>query len=462
MRELKEILFNPAILSLIVLVGGTFFLILFNFALKAKFARKLETLMVFLYLLLMMELRIFPFSVLKPLALVEKDKTLGSAAAQLGVYLFFVLVLSSRFRDFFQNSLLVFKNPGLTVVLLLSALSGFWSETPELSFKGGIAMVVVSLFTAHIAKHYKLQELMALFRWVSICTILPSIVVSIAIPSFGFDYDKGGWIGLLRHPIALGTFSALSIVLWFCHLSSTKQQRSLCIAMIVSSTVTLVGAKSAQGFFILVVLMSILAIRQVLQRLKFRQSVLLSILLAIAGTAGTVFFWLNIDTIFAANGRDLTLTGRTEFWPQIINALHNHNPFLGYGFRGFWQDWRRAENPARSIINANGFVPPNAHNGFIDLAVQIGYIGLFAFLVSTIAIAIRSFVFAARQRTTTSIVPLILTVYIVLANFSETQIFTDVYVWFLYIYLAVSPELDISTTAARSRAQPIVKPELIH
>ncbi|NJR32180.1 MAG: O-antigen ligase family protein [Chamaesiphon sp. CSU_1_12] len=232
--------------------------------------------------------------------------------------------------------------------------------------------------------------------------------------------------------------------------------------MIVSSTVALVGAKSAQGFFILVVLMSILAIRQVLQRLKFRQSVLLSILLAIAGTAGTVFFWLNIDTIFAANGRDLTLTGRTEFWPQIINTLHNHNPFLGYGFRGFWQDWRGAENPARSIINANGFVPPNAHNGFIDLAVQIGYIGLFAFLVSTIAIALRALVFAARQRTTTSIVPLILTVYIVLANFSETQIFTDVYVWFLYIYLAVSPELDISTSTARSRAQPIVKPELIH
>jgi O-antigen ligase len=71
----------------------------------------------------------------------------------------------------------------------------------------------------------------------------------------------------------------------------------------------------------------------------------------------------------SAVGRDATLTGRTEIWAGLLPDLMRQ-PFLGYGFSGFW-------NAQRSLEHQIG----EAHNGYLDVCLQLGFIG---FLVMTV------------------------------------------------------------------------------
>ena len=67
----------------------------------------------------------------------------------------------------------------------------------------------------------------------------------------------------------------------------------------------------------------------------------------------------------SALGRDATLTGRTEIWRGLLPDVMR-KPFLGYGFSGFWSSERIAEHQIGE-----------AHNGYLDMWLQLGAVGLF-------------------------------------------------------------------------------------
>jgi len=76
-----------------------------------------------------------------------------------------------------------------------------------------------------------------------------------------------------------------------------------------------------------------------------------------------------IAPLMAALGRDMTFTGRTEIWQHInINTV---NPLIGYGYWNFWG------GPGGDRINlAMKALIPNAHNGYLDLYLDGGILGL--------------------------------------------------------------------------------------
>jgi O-antigen ligase len=437
---MQEILFNPIIIVLALGVLVPFLLLLFQMSKTEKVAKKIEDVAVFIFLICLAEVSLPGFSQLRPRGLVGLDKTLGSAIAQIGVYLFFIILLRGRLRDFFQNLTLVFKDPFLLPILILTLLSAFWSETPDYTFNGSLVIVGTSLFAVQIAKHYSISQLESILRWLCAFILTVGVVISIAIPSMGVN--EKGWIGIMGFPIRTGTFAALSIVLWGYHtIQHPNRPKYLNIMIILISLLALVRSNSAQAVIVLICLLGISTIQYLVKHLKFRQATAISIFIFTLTVCLFVSIKLNVTEIFDYLGKDTTLTGRTDFWPQIISTLNQHNPLLGFGVYGFWQPWRGAENPARYIINPNGFVPPNAHSGFLDLALEIGWLGLLLFICSFLKVTQKSLLFAVKDRSSEAMTPIILVVYILMANISETQLFSDVYIWFLYIFLAVSPEL---------------------
>jgi exopolysaccharide production protein ExoQ len=95
----------------------------------------------------------------------------------------------------------------------------------------------------------------------------------------------------------------------------------------------------------------------------------------------TLEFGFGIEIISAlagAVGRDPTLTGRTRIW-QILLSMHT-NPLVGTGYESFWLGprlqwvWQQA-----GAIN-------EAHNGYLEVYLNLGAIGLFllvAFLIAS-------------------------------------------------------------------------------
>ena len=78
-------------------------------------------------------------------------------------------------------------------------------------------------------------------------------------------------------------------------------------------------------------------------------------------------------SVLRSIGRDATLTGRTEVWDAVI-ALAPH-PFVGAGFQSFWLGDRLQAMWAKFPV----FRPNQAHNGYIEIYLNLGLIGLVIF-----------------------------------------------------------------------------------
>lgn len=73
--------------------------------------------------------------------------------------------------------------------------------------------------------------------------------------------------------------------------------------------------------------------------------------------------------IVASMGKDPTLTGRTDVWPIVLSL--NPNPWVGAGFESFWLGSR-----LRTLWEIFPWRPNEAHNGYIEMYINIGWIGL--------------------------------------------------------------------------------------
>lgn len=70
---------------------------------------------------------------------------------------------------------------------------------------------------------------------------------------------------------------------------------------------------------------------------------------------------------------DRTLTERTKIW-EFAARMIGERPMLGWGYMAFWE-----MGPASPAYReAPGFVAkmPHAHNGYVDMTLQTGYVGL--------------------------------------------------------------------------------------
>jgi O-antigen ligase len=89
--------------------------------------------------------------------------------------------------------------------------------------------------------------------------------------------------------------------------------------------------------------------------------------------------------IYEMLGKDPTLTGRTDFWPEVIANIYER-PLFGWGYFGFWTP---ANPPALSIAQAVAFkhntwyiaVISNAHNALLEALLEIGVVGTTFFVV---------------------------------------------------------------------------------
>jgi len=69
-------------------------------------------------------------------------------------------------------------------------------------------------------------------------------------------------------------------------------------------------------------------------------------------------------------GRNPTLTGRTDLWKQCLEI--EGNPLVGTGFESFWLGWR-----IQRIWDQNlGIRLNEAHNGYLELYLQLGWCGV--------------------------------------------------------------------------------------
>jgi exopolysaccharide production protein ExoQ len=87
----------------------------------------------------------------------------------------------------------------------------------------------------------------------------------------------------------------------------------------------------------------------------------------------TLFPGLFLEAI----GKDPTLTGRTVLWDIVIGDIYER-PIQGWGYFAFWGP---ANPVANAISDQLGFGVTEAHNGLLEMLLEVGIIGTVFILV---------------------------------------------------------------------------------
>jgi O-antigen ligase len=145
------------------------------------------------------------------------------------------------------------------------------------------------------------------------------------------------------------------------------------------------------------------------------------------------------------------LTGRTEFWPQLIEAA-NQRPWFGYGLDAFFQQAILGDQtPAYFIYTTTGFNPQNAHNGGISILLNFGYTGLVLILASLFTNLILAVRQLSRSPLSQSGIPIIYLVFIILNNLTESSLGEMGEAWLAYVLLTVRLCIDSSKSPSSNR-----------
>ena len=89
-------------------------------------------------------------------------------------------------------------------------------------------------------------------------------------------------------------------------------------------------------------------------------------------TAGAAYVFITDPAmVLKALGKDPSLTGRTDIWDALMREVAER-PWTGFGYQAFWG---KDSVPAAFIRAETQWPVPSAHNGWIDLLIQLGWPG---------------------------------------------------------------------------------------
>lgn len=163
-------------------------------------------------------------------------------------------------------------------------------------------------------------------------------------------------------------------------------------------------------------------------------------------TAGAVIsiVGINTATISSAMGRGQDFTGRTDIWSATLREVLS-SPWIGTGFLTAWRDDSVSAMRIRSSL---GFRAAHAHNGYLDVWLQLGVVGLVLVLAVVFLGAYRALRAYWKRQDDHYLWAIAICVAAASYNLTETR-FTLAISWVIavVIYAKISDELRLSKLA---------------
>jgi exopolysaccharide production protein ExoQ len=328
----------------------------------------------------------------------------------------------------------------LWVLLALALVSITWSFGPSVTLRRSVALLGTTVVGIYLGTRYSREELFRILFWMlatvsAISLVLGALAVGVA---GGPGYS---WQGAFGSKNALGHAMAMAATVAAVYYMAPGAARYWGAGAFLLA-VALLGLSRSKGA--LVVLFSGLLIFPVSRLWRVRPSLTGTAALAALAACGMVVTTLagNSDTVLNLLGRDATLTGRTPLW-ALMWELIKQRPWLGYGYGGFWLGWSPPSSHVWQVTGwGGGWLPPNGHNGFIDLLAELGVVGLGAFLISFASNVARALQLARESGSVVDLFPLLFLYLLVLSNLTESVLVNhNSLPWLLYVALTMQLRL---------------------
>lgn len=273
--------------------------------------------------------------------------------------------------------------------LVLVFLSSAWSIHPDLSLRRGVGYLLTLMIAAYLTVRLDINDRLKALSYSFGISAIGSLLFIGLFPSDGimhFAELSGNWRGVFPHKNVLGPVMAVAIFIELFILSTA--QRSKWHYALLAMFVFLVLMSHSATAFLLTAFYFTCAFAIALTR----RSALVGILawLTLITFAVMLLIMLSFDPqlLLALLGKDSTLTGRTTLWNVVVKLIMER-PALGYGYRAMWA----VDDPITIYVNrlVGGWGVGNSHNSFLELALQLGVLGLMLILSIIVSAFIRAF-----------------------------------------------------------------------
>lgn len=302
--------------------------------------------------------------------------TVGGIASQAAVNALIIVLLLRAPRLLLDQILCV---PWVALLAALAVASTLWSIDPLLTLRRAIPFALAGLFGLWFAARFSAERQTRILRLTMFCLALATIALVILAPSLALDHGAGhgtDWQGVFTQKNACGRIMVLAtaVILFGPRLTL----RRIALLVLFLSILIASGSRAAWAIEAALVLvwLTLAVARRSGPRVRLLIAISAPLLLAASVAVGIRFF----SQLMRLIDREPTLSGRTAIWAQVFDAIAQR-PLFGYGYAAFW---RGMQGPSLQIDSAVHFVVEHAHNGFLEICLQLGLAGLALFLLSWI------------------------------------------------------------------------------
>ena len=315
---------------------------------------------------------------------------------------------------------------------LLAIASFAWSAEPQQSIISGGILFIFTAFAIYVASRFQFHRQLEFLMLAGALCLTASIAFALFVPSAGVS--EAGWRGIFGHKQLCAAMSMLFLITalhWTCIGIHQKLFRATFILM---SLVLIVMSKSRTGWALTLVALLLSLAFWLLQRVPQKQALLFVLIAIPIAAAGLYVIYLLSPGLLASVGKDSTLSQRTIIWAAAWQAAIRH-PLLGYGFAAFWKG---LYGPSQSIVLLAGWGLQQAQNGFLDIWLGIGFVGL-ALLLLIVGQALRNAVRCFHSAADPAYVRWCLVVIVcsLLYNVGESSMGLINLNWFLFLLAAI-------------------------
>jgi O-antigen ligase len=242
----------------------------------------------------------------------------------------------------------------------------------------GLLIVVGSTLPKDRIVAALLAAIYTMLVWTFVTTALHPGETTVLLNGATGEVVNVGWRGPFGHKNMLASFMIAAMLVVLTHEKRLGVRRFAVAAMVA----LVVLSRSGTGAGSLIAVTAVYLLCRHLARASGRKLGVAMVLTGLSGVVTLVGVVTFLPAIVSLYGKDLTFTGRTQIWQASLDAIER-KPWTGYGWGGVWID--PTKEPTFTMIRRLGFIVFHAHNGAIELMLELGVIGLALFLAMFVA-----------------------------------------------------------------------------
>jgi exopolysaccharide production protein ExoQ len=344
-----------------------------------------------------------------------------------GMYLLAALAVAANWRPVVRT---VSRHPWVVILALMAIGSWAWADLPADSLRRSISLLATTFVGLYLGTRFEFSTVIRLLAWSLGLAALFSLAAGIAWPAVGIADGRhlGAWMGVfgtknvLGRAMVLGFFTCLYLVV------TADRRRWAPGAGMLLCTLLVVLSTSKTAVVVGITLGLAIPLYNALR--SPRAGAWLTALVALlVGGSSTFLVAMRPDEALSALGRDATLSGRTRLWEAVWDQI-SQRPFLGHGV-GFWSE---KNDHAAALFQAVRWETPHAHNGFFDLGLELGLVGVGLFAISFLLVSNRVMAGLREGSRDEALWMAVFLTFLLFYNLTESSLFrTGSLFWVLYV-----------------------------